>query len=97
MDFNDDGSPAQYNSYVNVLEDGVTKDKAVISVNHPLNNRGIKFYQQSYGYLVQSRYNDDQGNEVQELIEEGSSLELAGTKRTVKVFRYIPNFDPSWE
>lgn len=95
VDFNEDGSPAQYNSYVNVLEDGEIKDKAVISVNYPLNNNGVKFYQQSYGYLVQSRYNDDQGNEVQELIEEGNFLELAGTTRTIKVFRYIPNFDSS--
>lgn len=94
VDFNEDGSPAQYSSYVNLLEDGETIDEAVISVNHPLNKSGVKFYQQSYGYLVQSRYNDDKGNEVEELIEEGNILELAGTERTVKVFRYIPNFDP---
>lgn len=95
VEYNEDGSPSQYNSYVTVLESGITKDDAVISVNHPLNYRGVKFYQQSYGYLIKTKYTNDTGSEVEELIKEGNFIKPAGTERTVKVFRYIPNFDPN--
>ncbi|MDR9755428.1 MAG: cytochrome c biogenesis protein ResB [Thermoanaerobacterales bacterium] len=95
VEFNEDGSPSQFNSYVTVLENGVTKDDAVISVNHPLNYRGVKFYQQSYGYLIKAKYTNDTGSEVEELIKEGNFINPEGTGRTVKVFRYIPNFDPN--
>jgi len=96
MEFNEDGSPSQYYSYVTVSESGATKDNAVISVNHPLNYRGVKFYQQSYGYLIKAKYTNDTGSEVEDLIKEGNFIKPEGTERTVKVFRYIPNFDPSY-
>lgn len=96
IEFNEDGSPSQYISYVTVLESGVTKDKALISVNHPLNYRGVKFYQQSYGYLIKAKYTNDTGCDVKELIKEGSFIKPGGTERTVKVFRYLPNFDPDY-
>ena len=94
VEYNEDGSPSQYNSYVIVIENRKVKNDAVISVNHPLNYRGVKFYQQSYGYLVKAKYINDAGNEVEELIKEGNFIRPEGTERTVKVFRYIPNFDP---
>jgi len=95
VEYNKDGSPSQYYSYVTVSESGATKDDAVISVNHPLNYRGVKFYQQSYGYLIKAKYTNDTNSEVEELIKEGNFIKPEGTERTVKVFRYIPNFDPS--
>lgn len=95
IEFNPDGSPSQYYSNVTVLEDGDTKRKEVISVNYPLKYREIKAYQQSFGYLIKVKHNNDAGNEIEDLLAEGDSLEITGTKRVVKIYRYFPNFDPA--
>ncbi|MGB4504486.1 MAG: cytochrome c biogenesis protein ResB [Syntrophaceticus sp.] len=95
MEFYEDGSPSQYYSYVTVLENNETVKRAVISVNHPLKYNGVKLYQQSYGHLVKVKHVDAAGNEVEDLIDEGDILKLQGTKRFIKVYRYLPNFDPA--
>ncbi|HHV34186.1 MAG TPA: cytochrome c biogenesis protein ResB [Syntrophomonadaceae bacterium] len=94
MEFHEDGSPSQYYSYVTVLENDEAVERAVISVNHPLKHNGVKFYQQSYGHLIKAKHMDAAGNEVEDLINEGKFLTLQGTERLVKVYRYLPNFDP---
>jgi len=52
IEFNPDGSPSQYYSYVSILEGNKETEKYRISVNHPLKYMGIKAYQQSFGHLV---------------------------------------------
>ena len=47
--FYDSGAPSVYRSDVTVLENGQPVKKASILVNHPLNYRGVTFYQSFYG------------------------------------------------
>ena len=94
VEFNPDGSPTQYCSDVTVLENGYIKAKGSISVNHPLQYKDIKFYQQDYGYLVEAKYTNDAGMETHNLLAEESTLEIPGTKRVIKVLQYAPDFDP---
>ncbi|MEA1960557.1 MAG: cytochrome c biogenesis protein ResB [Bacillota bacterium] len=95
IEFNDDGSASQYYSFLTLLEDGQTKEKAVISVNHPLNCGGVKAYQMSFGYKVKVKHINSEGMETEDLFNEGDVLKIPGTERVVKIFRYIPNFDPA--
>jgi len=96
IEFNEDGSPSQYISKVTVLENGQTVDQKEISVNYPLNYHGVKFYQTSFGYMVEAAYPAEIGKEKSELFFEGQWLEPAGTDRRVKVYKYIPNFNPAY-
>jgi len=95
VEFNPDGSPAQYYSDMTVLENGSIKEKGSISVNHPLQYKNIKFYQQDYGYVVKGKYTNDKGKEIKAQLAEGSILEIPGTKRVMKVLQYAPDFDPN--
>ena len=95
IEFNQDGSPSQYYSQVAVLDDGAGVKKYSLSVNHPLCYGGVKAYQESFGYLVKARSMTGAGGEKEDLLTEGEILPLPGTERVVKVFRYVPNFDPS--
>jgi len=95
IEFNDNGSPSQYYSNVTILEDGQNKATESINVNHPLKYNGIKAYQQSFGYMVKAKHPSADGKEIETLLQEGNLIELPGTKRVVKIYRYFPNFDPS--
>jgi len=92
---NENGSPSQYFSNVTILEDDRVIAKESISVNHPLKYRGIKAYQQSFGYLVKVKHTTSEGKEVETLSHEGDLIVLPGTKRVIKVYRYFSDFDPS--
>ncbi|NLU50224.1 MAG: cytochrome c biogenesis protein ResB [Syntrophomonadaceae bacterium] len=96
IEFNADGSPSQYYSHVSILEGNKAKGNYRISVNHPLNYGGIKAYQQSFGYLVKVRGESATGEKVEKSLHEGEFLEIPGTERTVKVYKYIPNFAPNY-
>ncbi|NPV91353.1 MAG: hypothetical protein HPY50_11350 [Firmicutes bacterium] len=95
VEFNQDGSPSQYYSHVAVLEDGGEKGRFSVSVNHPLEYGGVKFYQEGFGYLVGTRSMYGDLGEREDLLKEGEFLRFPGTERKVKVYRYVPNFDPS--
>jgi cytochrome c biogenesis protein len=92
--FNENGSPSQYYSIVNVLEDGLVKATESISVNHPFKYKGIKTYQDSFGYLVKVKYLGEDCKEIETLSHEGEFIKLPGTQRVVKVYGYFPDFDP---
>lgn len=94
IEFNDDGSPSQYYSSVSILEQEAVQEQQVISVNYPMKYRSIKAYQQSFGHLARLEWVDGNGGRQSKLLEEGEILHLPGTGRTVKFFRYIPDFDP---
>jgi cytochrome c biogenesis protein len=94
IEYNPDGSPAQYYSDATVKENGYFKVRRSISVNHPLQYKDIKFYQQDYGYLVKAKYTNDEGHEIEDLMPEESTLVIPGTKRVIGVLQYAPNFNP---
>ncbi|ADI02434.1 ResB family protein [Syntrophothermus lipocalidus DSM 12680] len=96
IEFNIDGSPSQYYSYVTVLDKNSVQGHYCLSVNHPLNYGKIKIYQQSFGYLVKVEAESCTGEKVEKLLYEGQSLQVPGTGRTVKMYKYIPNFDPAY-
>lgn len=96
IEFNEDGSPSQYVSEVTILEQGQKVDQAVISVNYPLNYQGVKAYQTSFGYRVNADYIAENGEEKSESFLEGARLKPGGTNRTVKIYKYIPNFNPEY-
>lgn len=91
IDFYADGSPSQYISDITIIDE-VKLENFSVSVNHPLNYRGIKAYQQSYGYMVDV-INYDGENESHMLLDEGQIIGFQNTRRLVKFFKYIPNYD----
>lgn len=94
IEYNNDGSPSQYYSRIRVLEQG-KQSSYTISVNHPLKYGKVKAYQESFGYLIkaESEYGTDK---TKRILAEGNGLTFPGTQRTVKVYKYIPNFDPRY-
>lgn len=96
IEFNQDGSPSQYFSQVAVLDDSAVVKEYSLSVNHPLRCGGVKVYQESFGYLVKASSSTGAGREKEDSLTEGEVIQLPGTERVVKVFRYVPNFDPSY-
>jgi cytochrome c biogenesis protein len=95
IEINEDGSPSQYYSDVTVLLGGKTQGKELISVNHPLKVENIKAYQESYGTLVKARNISGSTNGPEKLYYEGDSLKIPNSKRTVKVYKYFSDFDPT--
>ncbi|NLV17587.1 MAG: cytochrome c biogenesis protein ResB [Syntrophomonadaceae bacterium] len=93
IEFNEDGSTSQYISEVTILEQGKKTGQAAISVNHPLNYQGVKAYQTSFGYRVHAEYTEN-GEKKSSGFLEGAWLNPDGTDRRVKIYKYIPDFDP---
>lgn len=96
IDFNEDGSPSQYISAITVIEKGQAIKQVAVSVNNPLNYKGVKAYQSSFGHLINAKYTAENGEEKLGRYMEGDILEPADTNRVVKIFRYIPNFNPAY-
>lgn len=91
-----DGSPSQYFSDVSIINNGRVVMSCRISVNHPLQYAGIKAYQQSFGYLIKAQGTGPGGMKVSKSLNEGDFIDIPGTDRRVKAYRYIPNFDPQY-
>lgn len=92
-----DGSPSQYLSDVSIIEDGREAKKYSISVNHPLSYGGVKAYQQSFGYLVVAvGSNEKKGEKTTGTLSEGEFIQIPDTTKKVKMYKYIPNFDPKY-
>ncbi len=92
--YNDNGSASQY--YSNILILAVQKEKACISVNNPLVYGNVKAYQESYGNKVNITINDQGKKKVEHSLDEGQTFAVPGTEKTVKLFRYVPNFDENF-
>ena len=96
IEFNNDGSPSQYYSYISLIEkDDVTQEYS-ISVNNPLKYEGIKAYQHSYGYLINIKGESGTGWQEQKDLHEGELFAIEGTGKIVRLYRYIPNFHPEY-
>jgi cytochrome c biogenesis protein len=52
IDFYDNGMPKEYRSDLRFIMDGKTVKEAILLVNHPIEFKGITFYQASYGSLA---------------------------------------------
>lgn len=96
IDFNDDGSPAQYCSSVSLLEEGDVREQYRISVNNPLEYGGIKAYQSSFGYLVNLQEESNSGEAEQITLGESEHTEIKGTDKALKIYKYIPDYDPQY-
>jgi cytochrome c biogenesis protein len=94
IEFHHDGSPAQYYADLQVLEGDRTALEKTIKVNYPLVYNGVKFYQSSYGYLTEVLVRDGEETPRTLLAQDGDFIPFDNTGRTLKVFRYIPDFDP---
>ncbi|MGB9791809.1 MAG: cytochrome c biogenesis protein ResB [Thermacetogeniaceae bacterium] len=92
-----DGSPSQYLSDVSIIEGSSEIKRYSISVNHPLRYGGVKAYQQSFGYLVEAvGINEKKGERIAKSLNEGEFIGIPDTPRRVKMYKYIPNFDPRY-
>ncbi len=85
--------PSQFYSKVILLKDGASEIQEVISVNHPLEYQGLKIYQQSYGNRVEAVVQAKERSKAH-TVYEGDMLEIPGSDWRVKVFKYVPDFDP---
>ncbi len=92
IEFYENGSPSQYYSDVSILKAQDQVENHLISVNHPLNYHGVKAYQHSYGYVINME-NQDAETTTAQIVSEGQVLSFKHTERTVRIYKYIPNFD----
>jgi len=95
IEFNPDGSPAQYYSYLTILNEKEKAEQYEISVNSPLNYEGIKIYQQSFGYLIDGTAFLGSREEHRKLLREGEFLDIPETSLRIKIYKYIPDYDPN--
>lgn len=93
--FNEDGSAAQYYSTLQISAPDRGNVRQTISVNHPLSYGGIKFYQSSFGYLLDAQTDDGEAASKNLLVQDGDIISFTATSRIVKIFKYIPHFDPA--
>lgn len=85
------GTPSGYFSHLTVWEGDKAVKTAIIAVNHPLEYRGVKFYQTSYGQLARIEvFTPDESKGRPELLGEGDILAIPGTDYHLLLYRYDP-------
>ena len=85
------GTPSGYFSCLTIMEKDKIVQTATIAVNQPLEYRGVKFYQTSYGQLARIEVFTQDGSESrQELLGEGDILVIPGTDYHLLLYRYDP-------
>lgn len=98
VDFYDNGAPKEYRSELSFIVNGNEVEKRSLLVNHPVQFRGITFYQASYGTvpgkkvrLKISRHADDP--EITHLTTElGKELPLPGNEGRFRIIDIKGNF-----
>lgn len=95
-------TPKEYLSDLIVLEKGQEVFKKTISVNHPLQYKGVTFYQSSYGFLpsrpeerkaeleIIPKGNGSRSSRLQ--LAEGETKQVQGTDYKVELAALIPDF-----
>lgn len=91
----DNNMPSQYLSRVSVFKGDQLEQQETIRVNYPLRYDGIKIYQQSHGSMVGVTL-EAEGKVMNTSAVEGQLLNIPGSSWGVKVFKYVPDFDPSY-
>lgn len=94
--FNEDGSPSQYSSDITLYQEDSLQENSRISVNNPLKYRGIKAYQQGFGYLVDIQGESASGIINRKTLKEKDVLTIEEAGKTVFIHKYIPNYDPRY-
>jgi cytochrome c biogenesis protein len=85
------GTPSGYFSRLTILEGDKAVKTATIAVNQPLEYRGVKFYQTSYGQLARIEvFTSDGSKSRQKLLGEGDILVIPGTDYHLLLYRYDP-------
>lgn len=96
-EYYDNGMVSDWISTVAVEQNGRPVAHGDIKINEPLDFRGIKVYLASQGVLIRMQVLDRGGailNDVQAYV--GDEVGLAGAEsRSVRILRYIPDYDPS--
>lgn len=93
-----DGSPKAYYSDLTVIDQGREVLSKRIRVNDPLQYKGVKFYQSSFGpanNVTVRVVNKKDGQSQDYLIGEQNGAQFAGTDLGLQVIKFIPDFDPS--
>jgi cytochrome c biogenesis protein len=85
-----DGTPSGYFSRLTIMEKDKVVKTATIAVNQPLEYRGVKFYQTSYGQLAQIEVFVPESKSHQELLGEGDIIRILGTDYHLLLYRYDP-------
>ncbi len=80
-----------------IIENGVPIQVKEIEVNHPMEYKGIKFYQSAYGLINTLNIELSKNIPQKEIIgnfeiEEGKTLELPDLDMKIKVLAYVPDF-----
>ncbi|MDI3281445.1 MAG: cytochrome c biogenesis protein ResB, partial [Bacillota bacterium] len=88
--------PKQFKSALTILERGEPVLSRTIYVNGPLTYKGIKFYQSSYGWAVDLKAQPARGGEAATAtVFANGYYQVPGSPWTVRVFSFIPDYDPS--
>lgn len=91
VDFYENGSPKEYRSELTFSINGKEIEKRSLLVNHPVQFRGVSFYQSSYGTLpgrnvhLEICRNSSESEVTKLTVEVGSSLPLPGNEGRFRV------------
>jgi len=93
----DGRTPKEYTSRLTIIENGEPKLTDMIEVNHPLNYRGIKFYQSGYGQTMTNAAEVElSGNDGQLMgkfhIHKGEMFQVPDTQLKIKMVELVPDF-----
>lgn len=93
--YNSDGSPSQYYSHISVFDQNGNKNRPfTISVNYPFKYGKVKVYQESFGYVVRVKC-EHNSKTMRKEMNIGEAFAIPGSGKKVKLYRYVPNFDPA--
>lgn len=97
VEYQSDGwTPKDYLSDLSVLDaNGKEVQRKTIEVNTPLVVNGVKFYQSSYGPVVDVKYTGADGQPQVYTVQEGDTLPLPGTNEQLTIMRYNPDYNPN--
>ncbi|KNZ71013.1 ResB family protein [Thermincola ferriacetica] len=92
------GMPKDYFSDLTVIDNGEEVLKKTIEVNDPLKYKGIVFYQSSYGQVtdISGTFKTKSGETQEISTYEGGVVALPGTGLSLKVAKFIPDYDPQY-
>lgn len=92
----DGWTPKDYLSDLSVLDNnGKEVERKIIEVNTPLVVNGVKFYQSSFGPVVDVKYVGSDGQNQTFTVQEGDTLPLPGTDEQLTIMRYNPDYNPN--
>lgn len=98
IDYYENGAPKEYRSRISLLVDGKELDQRDLLVNHPIQFRGITFYQSSYGshpgetIRLKILRAGDETWQTEKIIRQNSPSELPDNEGLFQVSNVKPDF-----